>query len=180
MPLFGVNSCEWVLAYYGITKTGAVLNPLSSMLTTDQLGYTVTDAGARIVIGAADKAGELLELKAAGAIDHVVLWGAAAAEGATALSDWLARDVGRFETRPRDPADLAVIACTSGTTGRPKGAMQSQRAAYKLPRAVQFVSAVPMTASGTIMRRMLKTLDDGGRTGDQAARGVSQGRGITP
>jgi hypothetical protein len=36
-----------------------VLNPLSSMLTTDELCYTVTDAGARVVIGAADKAGQL-------------------------------------------------------------------------------------------------------------------------
>ena len=128
VSLFGANSCEWVLAYYGISKTGAVLNPLSSMLTSDELGYTVTDAGARVVIGAADKAAQLFALKAAGAIDHVVLWGVAVAEGAIALSDWLARDVGRFDTRPREAADLAVIAYTSGTTGRPKGAMQSQRA----------------------------------------------------
>jgi long-chain acyl-CoA synthetase len=34
-------------------------------------------------------------------------------------------------------------------------------AAYKVPRAVQFVDAVPMTASGKIMRRMLKDIDDG-------------------
>ena len=40
-------------------------------------------------------------------------------------------------------------------------------AAYKVPRAVQFVDAVPMTASGKIMRRMLKTIDDGSR-GDHA------------
>ena len=48
---------EWLLAYYGISKTGAVLNPLSSMLTTDELSYTVADAGARVVIGSHDKAG---------------------------------------------------------------------------------------------------------------------------
>src|ERR1700680_2037188 len=42
--LFGSNSWEWVASYYGIAKTGAVLNPLSSMLTTDELGYTVADA----------------------------------------------------------------------------------------------------------------------------------------
>ena len=36
-------------------------------------------------------------------------------------------------------------------------------AAYKIPRAVQVVSQVPITASGKIMRRLLKELDDGTR-----------------
>ena len=125
--LFGANSCEWVVSYYGIAKTGAVLNPLSSMLTTDELGYTVTDAGARVVIGASDKAGQLRELKAAGVLDHMVLWGTAEAEDATMLGDWLNHCSADFAVRPRQPSDLAVIAYTSGTTGRPKGAMQSHR-----------------------------------------------------
>ena len=54
-------------------STGAVLNPLSGMLTTDALGYTVTDVGARIVIGSSDKVGQLRVLKASGALDHMVL-----------------------------------------------------------------------------------------------------------
>jgi long-chain acyl-CoA synthetase len=36
-------------------------------------------------------------------------------------------------------------------------------AAYKVPRAVQFVGEVPMTSSGKIMRRLLRDLDDGSR-----------------
>jgi len=36
-------------------------------------------------------------------------------------------------------------------------------AAYKVPRAIQFVSQVPMTSSGKIMRRLLTDLDDGTR-----------------
>jgi long-chain acyl-CoA synthetase len=36
-------------------------------------------------------------------------------------------------------------------------------AAYKVPRAVQFVESVPMTPSGKIMRRMLKSIDNGQR-----------------
>jgi long-chain acyl-CoA synthetase len=34
-------------------------------------------------------------------------------------------------------------------------------AAYKLPRAVQFVASVPVTSSGKIMRRLLRDVDDG-------------------
>jgi long-chain acyl-CoA synthetase len=128
VALFGANSPEWVVAYHGAARTGAVLNPLSSMLTSDELRYTVSDAGARVVIGAPDKLGQLLELKAEGLIEHVVVWGIAEAAGAIPLADWLGRDAGGFGIRPRDPSDLAVIAYTSGTTGRPKGAMQSHRA----------------------------------------------------
>ena len=128
VALFGANSPEWVAAYYGAARTGAVLNPLSSMLTTDELRYTVADAGARVVVGASDKLGHLMELKTEGAVDHVVVWGDAVGYGAVSLSDWLARDDGAFAVRPRQPGDLAVIAYTSGTTGRPKGAMQSHRA----------------------------------------------------
>ena len=36
-------------------------------------------------------------------------------------------------------------------------------AAYKVPRAVQFVGEVPMTSSGKIMRRLLPDIDDGHR-----------------
>jgi long-chain acyl-CoA synthetase len=128
VALFGANSADWVAAYFGVAKAGAVLCPLSSMLTADELCYTVTDAGARVVLGAADKFGQLRDLKAAGALDHVVTWGAVAAEDAVTMGDWLSRDCGTFTLRQRAPSDLAVIAYTSGTTGRPKGAMQSHRA----------------------------------------------------
>src|SRR6185437_337607 len=103
-------------------------NPLSSMLTTDELRYTVADAGTRVVIGSHAKARQLREVKSAGALDHLVLWGDAEAEDAIALGDWLSRRSAAFDVRPRQPSDLAVIAYTSGTTGRPKGAMQSHRA----------------------------------------------------
>jgi long-chain acyl-CoA synthetase len=128
VSLFGANSWEWVASYHGIAKTGAVLNPLSSMLTTDELSYTVTDAGARVVVGSHTKAGQLRELKAAGALDHLVLWGDAESNDASTLSDWLSQCDSAFTVRSRQPSDLAVIAYTSGTTGRPKGAMQSHRA----------------------------------------------------
>jgi long-chain acyl-CoA synthetase len=40
---------------------------------------------------------------------------------------------------------------------------QEHLAAYKIPRAVQFIEQVPMTSSGKMMRRLLKDLDDGTR-----------------
>ena len=127
VSLFGANSWEWVISYYGAAKTGAVINPLSSMLTTDELRYTVADAGARIAVGSYAKGDQLQELKAAGVLDEVILWGSDACEGATPLGDMLNSGGASFTACTRQPSDLAVIAYTSGTTGRPKGAMQSHR-----------------------------------------------------
>jgi long-chain acyl-CoA synthetase len=127
VSLFGPNSWEWLVSYYGIVKTGAVVNPLNTMLTPDEVRYTVTDAGARAVIASPDKASMLLVLKGVGNLTDVVLWGDAPIEGATMLGDWLQHGSADFSAPQRQPSDLAVICYTSGTTGHPKGAMQSQR-----------------------------------------------------
>ena len=37
VSLFGPNSWEWLMSYYGIVKTGAVVNPLNSRLTADEV-----------------------------------------------------------------------------------------------------------------------------------------------
>jgi long-chain acyl-CoA synthetase len=125
--LYGPNSWEWLVCYYGIVKTGAVVNPLNTMLTPDEVRYSVTDAGARTVLASSDKAGTVLVLKGTGNLTDVVLWGEAPIEGARMLGDWLQHASTDFSAPQRQPSDLAVICYTSGTTGYPKGAMQSHR-----------------------------------------------------
>jgi long-chain acyl-CoA synthetase len=128
VSLFGPNCWEWIVSYYGIIKAGAVVNPLSSMLTGDEVQYAVTDTGASAVIASPDKAQLLQGLKDGGGRFTLVLWDEAPVAGATLLREWLAGANPEFAPRPRLPSDLAAICYTSGTTGRPKGAMQSQRA----------------------------------------------------
>lgn len=127
VSLFGPNSWEWLVSYYGIVKTGAVVNPLSSMLTADEVQYAVTDMGASAVIASPDKGELLRRLKAEGGRFNLVLWDETPAAGTTLLREWLDGASSEFIPRPRLPSDLAAICYTSGTTGRPKGAMQSQR-----------------------------------------------------
>lgn len=87
--MFGGNSWEWVVAYHGIAKTGAVINPLSSMLTMDELGYTISDAGARIVLAAQDKADQMRALRDAGVLEHVVVAACGLTEDSERLDGWL-------------------------------------------------------------------------------------------
>jgi long-chain acyl-CoA synthetase len=127
VTLFGSNSWEWLVSYYGIVKIGAVVNPINVMLTSDEVHHAVTDSGARVVIASIDKGEVLLDMKGTTNLADVVLWGDVPKTGATMLSDWLQNGDAEFAPYRREPSDLAAICYTSGTTGYPKGAMQSQR-----------------------------------------------------
>ena len=85
VSLFGANSWEWLVSYYGIVKTGAVVNPLNTMLTPDEVRFAVGDAGSRVVLAAVDKADTLLVLKGAGNLTDLVFWGEAPVAGARML-----------------------------------------------------------------------------------------------
>ena len=75
VTLYGQNCREWLVAYYAIAKTGAVVNPISSMLTTEEVRYVVADSGARAVVASIDKGIPLLDLDGTDGLSDVVLWG---------------------------------------------------------------------------------------------------------
>lgn len=128
VTLYGPNCWEWLVSYYGIAKTGAVVNPINAMLTSEEVRYAVTDAGARAVVASADKGEVLLDMKGTANLANIVLWGQAPVTGAAMLGDWLQRGKAEYAHHQREVSDLAAICYTSGTTGHPKGAMQSHRA----------------------------------------------------
>jgi long-chain acyl-CoA synthetase len=128
VALYRPNCWEWLVAYYGIAKTGAVLIPVNVMLTPDEVRYVVEDSDTRAVIASADKGEPLLDLRGTGNLQDVVLWGAEIPPGATAFANWLSQGRPEFSPVQRDGGDLAAVCYTSGTTGHPKGAMQPHRA----------------------------------------------------
>jgi long-chain acyl-CoA synthetase len=128
VTLFGPNCWEWLVSYYGIAKTGAVVNPINVMSTPEEVRHAVMDAGARAVVAAPDKGGDLLDMKGVANLGQVVLWGKTPITGAAVLGDWLRDGRPEFSHHRCKPSELAAICYTSGTTGLPKGAMQSQRA----------------------------------------------------
>jgi long-chain acyl-CoA synthetase len=75
VTLYGHNCWEWLVAYYGIVKTGAVINPINVMLTAEEVRYAVENSGARAVVASQDKGGPLLDIKGGTNLSNVVLWG---------------------------------------------------------------------------------------------------------
>ncbi len=85
VTLYGPNCWEWLVAYYAIAKTGAVVNPISSMFTVEEVRYVVADSGATSAGGVEGKGVPLLDLVGAAGLSCVVLWGNDPPEGATSF-----------------------------------------------------------------------------------------------
>jgi long-chain acyl-CoA synthetase len=127
VTLYGPNSWQWMVAYYAIAKAGAVVNPVNTLLTPEEVKYIAMDSRSRAVVASEDKAGALLDMKAGTGLSQVVIWGEKVLAGAAPLESWLKDGKATFSPRPRDPKDTGAICYTSGTTGHPKGAVQSIR-----------------------------------------------------
>jgi long-chain acyl-CoA synthetase len=125
VTLYAPNSWEWIVSYYGALKTGAVINPVNVMLTPAEVAYVARDCGASALIGSPDKIKPALEAGVAGLT--TIVFGDESVVGATPLHELIAKRQA-FEPISVKPEATSTIGYTSGTTGHPKGAMQSHRA----------------------------------------------------
>ncbi len=127
VSLYGPNSWQWVVAYHAVLRAGAVVNPINVMLTPPEVAYVLRDCESVAVLCSDDRFDVLTELTAD--IDGVRLVLGLDRDGAAGFASL-------FDTPPLaepvpvpvDPTALSTIGYTSGTTGHPKGAMQTQQA----------------------------------------------------
>jgi acyl-CoA synthetase (AMP-forming)/AMP-acid ligase II len=122
------NCVEFFLAYWAIIRAGGVVAAINCRLGEDEMAHCIGDTCARILIthGRAQRQVEA-GLRDSDAIEHVLV-AEPETERSAALAE-LTADAPPEDFRDADPApdDLAVIAYTSGTTGKPKGAMMRHR-----------------------------------------------------
>ncbi|GAA3237131.1 long-chain fatty acid--CoA ligase [Pseudonocardia petroleophila] len=126
VSLYAQNRWEWVVAYHGALRAGAVVNPVNVMLTPEELAFVLRDCGAAAVFTSAEQAAAVVELTR-DLPDPVTVVAFGQAAGAVAFDEVLACD-GPVPDITVDPAAPSTIGYTSGTTGHPKGAVQSHRA----------------------------------------------------
>ena len=128
VTLYASNSWEWVVSYFAIARLGAVINPVNTMLTPEEIEYVVKDCGARAIIASVEKVAAIMPVKGSAGVEHIVSFGDEVDPGAVSFNALLDCKTQAPDPGDIDPSSLSTIAYTSGTTGHPKGAMQSHRA----------------------------------------------------
>ena len=112
------NSPDYLALLYGIWHAGGVAVPANAKLHGAELGYILDHSGARICFASSD-IGAGIAAHAPASLERLIAIGGAEYD---ALFSADAIDV-----VPRGPDDLAWLFYTSGTTGKPKGAMLTHR-----------------------------------------------------
>ena len=125
------NTPEFVTAYFGVLRAGLVALPVNTAYTPSEIEHVLSDSGARAVVGHRAAGADLLALiDEVDSLVHVVVADAASAPvGGSAFDDVLMAGAGSGALAAGAGGDdLAVLIYTSGTSGRPKGAMLSHAA----------------------------------------------------
>ena len=130
IALIGKLSYSWVLCYYATLSIGSVLIPLDRDWQAADLADTVKKADTNLLIVDADIKDKGTEICATVGLDSMLIIGgeedaiaplmAAGKEKVLAGDDSLSK-------APIDPEVMALLVFTSGTTGKGKGVMLSQK-----------------------------------------------------
>jgi long-chain acyl-CoA synthetase len=133
------NFPEWAVSFWAAAATGAIVVPLNAWWTGPELEYGLDDSGAKVLIAdgqrlerLAPHLSRLTELTGVVGVrttDDDGTW--AIPPGVDAYQEVLGEDRGPTDVAlpevTLEPEDDATIFYTSGTTGKPKGALGTHR-----------------------------------------------------
>lgn len=130
------NMPEWPVAFFAIVAIGAVCVPLNAWWSPQELAFGVDDSGARVLIvdrQRHDRIGDYATMPGLEAV--LVARARVPLSGSVRRLEDVIGDCAGYGTLPEMPLpdvdilpdDAATIFYTSGTTGRPKGALGTHR-----------------------------------------------------
>ncbi|MCH7811192.1 MAG: long-chain-fatty-acid--CoA ligase [Chloroflexi bacterium] len=141
------NSIEYAVLYYACSKAGVAPVPLNYRLAAPEWAYIVNDSGAKLLIAADEYVNAVDGIRSElGNVERFVAFGDAGMEGWDGYRQFVA---GQPETAPERAREVsedddAYQMYTSGTTGRPKGAVLTHSAVRaQLSQVTMLIQAAP-------------------------------------
>ncbi|HVM07990.1 MAG TPA: class I adenylate-forming enzyme family protein [Acidimicrobiales bacterium] len=166
VAVLSANNPEWCLAFWGTVDLGAILVGLNGWWKTDEILYGLEDSGSKILV--ADKGrferikDDLDSLKD---LEAVFLADCTAADVGLdgdprihTFDELLQRRGAGMPTSEIAEDDEAVIFYTSGTTGRPKGAISTHRSMIS-----NLMGTLYSSMSGAMINPGATTIDPTGK-----------------
>lgn len=117
VAVWAPNSADWIVAAFGLLTAGGVLVPVNTRFRTEEAGDVIVRSGAKAVLVQKGFLGQ--DYTAPAGVPVIDL-----------KSDFLSG--GSPFQRAVSGTDIADIIFTSGTTGRPKGAMMNHRQTLRM------------------------------------------------
>jgi len=137
------NTPDFVTAYFGVLRAGLVAVPLNTGYTSPEMARLLGAADARAVLTEASTHSAAQEAMTGSDCTLVDSAGLTALIGAGAAAGEFAAATGG--------EDLAVLLFTSGTSGRPKGAMLSHRALLANLEQCDRIEPTPMRDDDVVL-----------------------------
>jgi long-chain acyl-CoA synthetase len=147
------NYPEWSVAFWAAASVGAIVVPLNAWWTGEELEYGLADSGTKVLFADDERAERIVphleslpDLRAS----IVARAGSDVPEGMLRWEDVLGEVPGAVELPEVqiDTDDDATIFYTSGTTGRPKGALGTHRNICTNPMSLIYVNVRSGLRSG--------------------------------
>lgn len=135
------NSPHFIISMYGALRTGATVIPVNPIYSPDEIGYILNNGDVKVVV-ALDKLSPLLEKlnPILSSVENYVICETQPDNGEMSklsiypkmksFTQMIASGDVQFKGPDLDPEDTAIILYTSGTTGKPKGAILSHKNIY--------------------------------------------------
>lgn len=129
VALLSKNSIEYMIVFYAASKAGVVLVPLNYRLAPPEWSYIVNDSGAKALIASSAYTQPLDGVRAElTTVKRFVAIGTAWPDGWEGFDSWRSGHPVNAPDRQISDAQDVYQMYTSGTTGRPKGAVLTHTA----------------------------------------------------
>ncbi|MBT3311771.1 MAG: AMP-binding protein [Desulfobacterales bacterium] len=121
VALLAANELEYVEIQAACLRSGFTMVPLNIRLALPELAFIIDDSEPAIIIGGRNQHERVKELALSNSVQKVI--GLGETDDIESYGDFISRATPDPDADPLDPDIVCTILYTSGTTGRPKGAV---------------------------------------------------------